>query len=105
MATIIDALVVTFGLDTSQFKKEKAETTKATKQLTDAEKRSGKEIEEANKRAGESFKKVRNEVLGLLAIFTAGMGLKNFTESTIASAANLGFMAKNLQMSTTELSA
>lgn len=105
MATIIDALVVTFGLDTSQFKKEKGETTKATKQLTDAEKRSGKEIEEANKRAGESFKKVRNEVLGLLAIFTAGMGLKNFTESTIASAANLGFMAKNLQMSTTELSA
>ncbi|EIF30969.1 hypothetical protein BCh11DRAFT_06481 [Burkholderia sp. Ch1-1] len=105
MATIVDALVVTFGLDTSQFKKEKAETTKATKQLTDAEKRSGKEIEEANKRAGESFKRVRNEVLSLLAIFTAGMGLKNFTESTIASAANLGFMAKNLQMSTTELSA
>ncbi len=104
MATIVDALVVTFGLDTSQFRKEKAETTKSTKQLTDEEKRAGKEIEDANKRAGESFKKVRNEVLALLAIFTAGMGLKNFTESTIASAANLGMMAKNLQMSTTELS-
>lgn len=105
MATIIDALVVTFGLDTSQFKKEKAETTKATKQLTTEEKKAAKDIEDANKRAGESFKRVRNEVLSLLAIFTAGMGLKNFTESTIASAANLGFMAKNLQMSTTELSA
>lgn len=103
MATIIDALVVTFGLDTSQFRKEKAETTKETKQLTDAEKRSGKEIEEANKRAGESFKKVRNEVLGLLAIFTAGMGLKNFVESTIMSTAALGRMSQNLDMSAKDL--
>ncbi|WP_227242395.1 phage tail tip lysozyme [Paraburkholderia caribensis] len=105
MATIVDALVVTLGLDLSNFTKGKADATKATKTLTAEEKEAGKQIEEANKRAAESFKKVRNEVLSLLAIFTAGMGIKNFTESTIASAANLGFLAKNLQMSTKDLSA
>lgn len=105
MATIVDALVVTLGLDLSAFKKGKADATKATKTLTAEEKESAKQIEDANKRAAESFKKVRNEVLSLLAIFTAGMGLKNFTESTINSAANLGFLAKNLQMSTKDLSA
>jgi hypothetical protein len=105
MATIIDALVVTLGLDLAAFKRGKADATKATKTLTAEEKAAAKEIEAANKRAADSFKKVRNEVLALVAIFTAGMGIKNFTESTINSAASLGFMAKNLQMSTQNLSA
>jgi hypothetical protein len=105
MATVVDALVVTLGLDLSGFKRSKTEATKATKTLTAEEKAAAKEAEAANKRAAESFQKVRNEVLALVAIFTAGMGIKNFTESTINSAASLGFMAKNLQMSTEDLSA
>jgi hypothetical protein len=105
VATIVDALVVTLGLDTSAFKRGKAEAGKATKTLTTEERAAAKDIEAANKRAAESFRSVKREVLALVAIFTAGMGLKNFTESTINSAANLGFLAKNLQMSTTGLSA
>lgn len=105
MATVVDALVVTLGLDLAAFKRGKADATKATKTLTAEEREAAKSIEAANKRAAESFQKVRNEVLELVAIFTAGMGIKNFTESTINSAASLGFMAKNLQMSTQDLSA
>jgi hypothetical protein len=105
MATVVDALVVTLGLDLAAFKRGKADATKATKTLTAEEREAAKSIEAANKRAAESFQKVRNEVLALVAIFTAGMGIKNFTESTINSAASLGFMAKNLQMSTQDLSA
>lgn len=105
MATIVDALVVTLGFDLTQFKRGKAEATTATKALTAEEKRAAQDIDAANKRAADSFKKVRNEVLALLAIFTGGMGIKNFVESTIGSAASLGMMAKNLQMSTQDLSA
>lgn len=104
-ATIVDALFVTLGLDLSGYKRGKADATKITKTLTAEEKESAKQIEAANKRAADSFKKVRNEVLALVAIFTAGMGIKDFTENTINSAASLGFMAKNLQMSTRDLSA
>lgn len=105
MATIVDALVVTLGFDLTQFKRGKSEATTATKALTAEEKRAAQDIDAANKRAADSFKKVRNEVLALLAIFTGGMGIKNFVESTIGSAASLGMMAKNLQMSTQDLSA
>ncbi|VVE07562.1 phage tail tip lysozyme [Pandoraea terrigena] len=114
--TIVDALVVTLGLDLSGFKKGKQEAAKVTSEMTKeqikalkasetAAKKAAKEQEEANKRAKESFTKLRNEVLALAAIFTGGMGIKNFIEETIGSAANLGFMSKNLQMSTTDLAA
>lgn len=103
--TIVDALVVTLGLDTSAFKRGKSEAAAATKKLTAEERAAAKEIEERNKKAAESFRSIRNEVLALVAIFTAGVGIKQFTESTINSAVNLGYMAQNLKMSTTELSA
>jgi hypothetical protein len=105
MASVIDALVVTLGLDAKGFLSGKNQASDATKKLSAEETKAAKEMEERNKRAVESYKKVRNEVLALLAIFTAGMGLKDFTESTIESAVNLGYMAKNLQMSTKDLSA
>jgi hypothetical protein len=104
-ATVIDALMVTLGIDAKGFLSGKNQATDATKKLSAEEVKAAKATEENNKRATESFKKVRNEVLALLAIFTAGMGLKDFTESTINSAVNLGYMAKNLQMSTQDLSA
>jgi len=104
-ATVIDALMVTLGIDAKGFLTGKNQATDATKKLSAEETKAAKEMEERNKRAVESYKKVRNEVLALLAIFTAGMGLKDFTESTINSAVNLGYMAKNLQMSTKDLSA
>lgn len=105
MATIVDALVVTLGFDLSAFKRGKAEASAATKKLSAAERAAAKEIEENNKRAAESFRRIRNEVLALVSIFTAGVGIKQFTESTINSAVNLGYMAQNLQMSTRDLSA
>jgi hypothetical protein len=104
MATIVDALFVTLALDPKGFLDGKKKAEQATKSLSAEETKAGKQLEEINKRSSESFKKVRNEVLALVAIFTAGMGLKDFTEHTINSAVNLGYMAKNLQMSTKDLS-
>ncbi|WP_235996146.1 MULTISPECIES: phage tail tip lysozyme [Burkholderia] len=103
--TIVDALVVTLGLDVSAYKRGKAEASTATKKLTTEEKAAAKEIEERNKKAADSFKRVRNEVLALVAIFTAGAGIKQFTENTINGAVNLGYMAQNLKMSTRDLAA
>ncbi|QTD90831.1 phage tail tip lysozyme [Burkholderia anthina] len=105
MATIVDALVVTLGFDLSAFKRGKSEAGAATKKLTAEERAAAKEIEQRNKRAAESFRSIRNEVLALVAIFTAGVGIKQFAESTINSAVNLGYMAQNLQMSTRDLAA
>ncbi|MFM0141732.1 phage tail tip lysozyme [Paraburkholderia sp. RL18-085-BIA-A] len=103
--TIVDALFVTLGLDPSGFLTGKKKAEDATNKLSAAEAKAQKELEARNKQAVDSFKKVRTEVLALLAIFTAGMGIKDFTEHTIGSAVQLGYMSKNLQMSTQDLSA
>lgn len=103
MATLIDSLVVAVGFDTKGLKKGIGEVTAGMKGVRGDVKRLGDDFERANKRAADSFKSVRNEVLSLLAVFTAGVGLKNFVGNTITGAASLGRMSKNLDISTREL--
>ena len=123
MATIVDSLLVTLGLDVSGYKKgakevEKAnkdvdgKTSKSRKKLSDEEKKlaeeqkkRAKEIDARNKAIAQSMNKIRNEALGLLGVFTAGMGIKNFIESTIDSGASLSRMSKNLGMAAKDLAA
>lgn len=78
---------------------------KSLKDTGDEAERVAKDMEARGKQAALFFSKLRNEALGLLAVFTAGVGIKEFTTDTINSAANLGMMAKNLKTSTQELSA
>ena len=106
--TVVDALVVTLGLDAAAFKRGKAEASQATKKLTAEEARAAKEIEDRNKRAAESFKGLRREVLALVALFTAGLGIKglaDFTSDTIKGAIATGQLSRELGMVPGELRA
>lgn len=103
MATVIDALIVTLGLDAANFKKGTKETTDALKRTSSESSKTSKEMEAWGKNAAAGLSKLRNEALGLLAVFTAGMGIKNFVESTITSTASLGRMSENLNMSAKDL--
>jgi len=121
MPTIIDALVVTLGLDASDYKKGAKEVEKVgkdtdekiskskkklsdeDKKIAEEQKKRAKEMEARNKAMAQGINKLRNEALGLLAVFTAGMGIKNFIESTIDSGASLSRMSKNLHMTAKDL--
>ena len=106
--TVVDALVVTLGLDAAAFKRGKAEASQETKKLTAEEARAAKEIEDRNKRAAESFKGLRREVLALVALFTAGLGIKglaDFTSDTIKGAIATGQLSRELGMVPGELRA
>lgn len=123
MAQIIDALLVTLGLDASNFKKGTDDATKARKKLADQSTRTtaeqsarekkladeqakrAKVLDDGAKRMAQGVAKVRNEALALFAVFTAGVGLKDFFSNTINNAAALGQQAANLSMSTEALSA
>lgn len=130
MANVVDALIVTLGLDAKQFKSESKKIDKSLKETSDSasrtgdsvkqssekgakglgaiaakSKQTGAEMERAGKQGANAYAKVRNEVLSLLAVFTAGMGIKNFVANTITGAASLGRMAQNLDMSTKDLTA
>ncbi|HDR8932813.1 glycoside hydrolase family 73 protein [Burkholderia vietnamiensis] len=95
---IVDALVVTLGLDTSAFKRGKAEASAATKKLTAEELAAAKQIEERNKRAADSFRALRTELLALVGLFAAGLGIKNFAEQTMRGAIATGQFARDLGM-------
>ncbi|HVG90244.1 MAG TPA: hypothetical protein VNB54_02030, partial [Alphaproteobacteria bacterium] len=105
MATIIDALVMTLGLDGKQFASGAKAANTAMRETSDEAKRRAAEIEASGKKAAEFFSKLRNEALALVAVFTAGVGIKRFVTDTIGGAAALGTMAKNLDMTTESLSA
>lgn len=103
MATVIDALIVTLGLDGSKFKKGAKETDEALTKTSEKANKTSKEMDAWGKNAAASMSKLRNEVLGLLAVFTAGVGIKQFVENTISSTASLGRMSENLQMTAKDL--
>lgn len=105
MANVIDALVVTLGLDPKGFTAGSRKAKQEMAGLSEEAKKRATEIERAGANAAVFFSKVRNEALALAAVFTAGVGIKGFVENTIGSAVSLGFMAKNLDMSTESLGA
>ncbi|KCB33764.1 phage tail tip lysozyme [Bordetella hinzii] len=103
MATVIDALVVTLGLDAKAFKRGAAETDESLKRTREETARTARDMEERGKQAAIFFSRVRNEALALLAVFTAGMGIKNFVSSTVESTASLARLSGNLNMSAKDL--
>lgn len=100
---IVDALVVTLNLDAAKFKAGAKETDATLAKTSGAANKTSKDMEAWGKNAAASMGKLRNEVLGLLAVFTAGVGIKNFVENTINSTASLGRLSQNLSMSAKDL--
>ena len=105
MATIIDALVVTLGLDATAFKKGQQDTSSGLKKMRDDTTKTGKEVSHQGKQMAESFASIRNQVLGLLAAFTAGQGLKAFVSSVTSSDAATGRLARNIGIGVGQFSA
>lgn len=123
MATVIESLIVTLGLDTTNFRRGTADATRARNTLGDTNRRQdaetsarekklaaeqarrGKEADARAKAMADGFRKVRNEALSLFALFTAGVGIKNFIANTVESAVQLGYLSQNLKRSIESLQA
>lgn len=123
MATVIESLIVTLGLDATNFRRGTADATRARNTLGDTNRRQdaetsarekklaaeqarrGKEAEARAKAMADGFRKVRNEALSLFALFTAGVGIKNFIANTVESAVQLGYLSQNLKVSIESLQA
>jgi hypothetical protein len=103
--TLIDSLVVALGLDASGFTKGQKDASVALKKTNDEATRTAKELELRGKQAGEFFSQIKNQALGMLAVFTAGKGLSSFVSDVVAGDAAVGRMATNIGMSTEDLSA
>lgn len=121
MATIIDALVVTLGLDSSSFKKGQEETRdefdktkekikKDSKEVQESldktEKkgeRTGKQMEASGKQAAAFFSGIRNQIIALAGVTLSLKGLQDFMSSFSSKLNDLGIASKAFGMSAKSL--
>lgn len=105
MPTVIDALVVTLGLDKSKFEQGEREANKGIKKTKESALKAGKDMEAAGKQAAVFFSKLRNEALMFVGVLAGYAGVKSFTRSIVDTGTSLGRMSTNLNMSVRDLRA
>lgn len=112
MATVIDAFLMTLGLDGTKFtagvkqvKKDEIELDAVARKRDAAEKRRAADQERAMRKQSDGYRRLRNDALMLASVFTVGVGIKDFITDTITGAANLGYLSQNLGQSTERLKA
>lgn len=103
MATVIDALVMTLGLDDREYVKGQKRADESLAKFKKKADAVGKDIALGGKKMAEGFSLVKNELLGLLAVFGASMGIKEFITSNVKGQAELGRLSKNLNISARDL--
>lgn len=105
MPTVLDAFMVTLSLDTSGLNNGVINTTVNINKISNSANNAQKNIDLFGRRATDTFRKVRNELLGLVSIFTAGRGIGEFVEFVVSTDAALKRMSVNTNTSTETLSA
>lgn len=103
MTTIIDSLVVTLGLDASGFKKGEKSTGDALENLKSKSGKTGKSVQSDASKSAQSFAKFRNEILAIATAFVSVGAVRSFTDRITTSDAAIGRMAKNIGMTTEDL--
>lgn len=96
---------------TADTKKQDAAQIASLRAVLDAKRRSIKDVQSAQKdelaatkKQAEAYGGVRDQLVGVLALFTAGAGLKSFVTSTVAGVTSTANLAKNIDVSTEALS-
>ena len=93
-ATVIDSLIVTLGLDPSDYSKgRKAAAADLLKFRTNAQD-TAKELQEQGKKGAEFFSTIKKEALGLFAVVVGAGGLEKWAASTVTSLAATGRAAQ-----------
>ncbi|EMC4201623.1 lytic transglycosylase domain-containing protein, partial [Cronobacter sakazakii] len=99
MATVIDALVVTLGLDSSGFKKGKKEVLEGLDQTKKHAESTAKDMEAYGKKASSFFTSIGKSMLALAGIALSANGVKNFITDTTKSLVDLGVQSSAIDTS------
>ncbi|HID2929327.1 TPA: lytic transglycosylase domain-containing protein [Klebsiella pneumoniae] len=102
-ATVIDALLVTLGLDTSDFRKGQKDVSDDLKKQREDAKKTAKEMAEQGKKAASFFSSIKTELLALTGVTVTAGGLMSFVKSTTSGLMELSIQAKALGMTAKEL--
>ncbi|MHB7437818.1 lytic transglycosylase domain-containing protein, partial [Klebsiella pneumoniae] len=98
-----DALLVTLGLDTSQFRKGQQEVSDDLKKQREDAKNTAKEMAEQGKKAASFFSSIKTELLALTGVTVTAGGLMSLVKNTTSSLMDLSIQSKALGMTAREL--
>ncbi len=102
-ATVIDALLVTLGLDTSDFRKGQKDVSDDLKKQREDAKKTAKEMAEQGKKAASFFSSIKTELLALTGVTVTAGGLMSLVKNTTSSLMDLSIQSKALGLSAREL--
>lgn len=105
MANVIDALVMTLGLDAKDYNKQSKRVEADMGKLRKSSDKTAKEMAAQGKHAAQFYRSIKVELLGLLATFGAATGVKSFISTMTTGQAELGRLSKNLGISGKNLEA
>lgn len=103
MATIIDALVVTLGLDATGFNKGQKDVKVGLDDTRKQSEQTAKDMEAAGKRAASFFGSIRTELLALVGVTLSVQGFKNFITGMTDNLQQLAVNSQSLDMSAKSL--
>lgn len=99
MATVIDSLVVTLGLDPSQFAKGQHEALDAFKKTQEEAVKGGKAVEEQSKKSMEALGGIKTQALELFAAFGGGAAVVDFVAKMTTADAAVGRLSRSTNAS------
>ena len=105
MPTIIDSLLVTFGLDAKKFKQGQAQINKDLQQTGKEADKTGDKLEGAGKKGAKGFGEASDGLTKFLAKLGGLYALKKFVIDTVQGNAELYRFSRNLGESTNKISA
>ena len=105
MPTVVDELVVSFGLDPSKFNEGQKSAMQNLRNLQEQSIKSGKEVEASSAKTIKYFESVKRGALMVGAAVFGGTEAKKIIDGITGMDASTGRLAKTVNMSTEELSA
>lgn len=105
MTTVVDELVLQFGLDPDKFSRGQKEALGQLRNFELAAVKTGTEVERQQAKINDVFGAFRREAIGALGLLLGGRGIKEFVGYVTNLDAQTGRLAKTMDMSARELAA
>lgn len=103
MATIVDQLLVTLGLDVTGYKRSAKEVKTTSEEMRKALAEQDRKAKEQTRVLVEGYRAVRTEMLGLIGLALGATGVKAFFEGQVTRQTELARSARDLGLSAREL--
>lgn len=105
MPTVIDSLVVTLGLDASQFTEQQKKAVDSLRQFQETANKNTKPVQKGMDDLVGTFKEFHGRLLAIGAIIATGLGFNRLVQDVTKLNTELGFASKTLGISAQNLSA